>query len=399
TITECKEDYDLFVSACNDCFTSSFEDTEQSICKEGTIKPPLWSEVVDSISNTNTLIEEDTIYWFKKINPAIGEISMTINDFIVSHSEDNDCEVEETTIYGFAKCDLDEDNMQDEWQRVAIHTYTIYPDISSKINVIESGCSVGVEDNCMPLSLTIEYSEDSISWTTSPPPIEEGSIYWQAYVLDSPSECWETGVVVLDSLRIEVGDLSDQGLCKGDTLRIGTQPSGGTEPYIHSWTSGEIGIVSLINQDDGSVDIVGLNSGDTNVEYTLIDAKGCEISTTLEVEVFDNIVTTIIGDSTVCSNDILNLESSETSSSYTYHWGISGDGSFETLPDSASRSVNVTPNNDGQSIDIFLFITDGNGCKSDITKQSITVNPVPQHPEDSAITIISTEGNQCFYEL
>ena len=160
---------------------------------------------------------------------------------------------------------------------------------------------------------------------------------------------------LLEVITTNVGSTSCPGgqTCDGEGLATA---SGGTQPYIYTWSSGE-----LLSQASGLC-------ADSNW-VTVTDDNGCMADTHAVVGVPDTIQTIAFGDTTICITNTAAMVAASSGGTppYSYVW-TEGDLSGSVI--STSVISNVTPD-----VDTYYFVksTDANGCIGDSSMVRVNV--------------------------
>ena len=147
---------------------------------------------------------------------------------------------------------------------------------------------------------------------------------------------------------------SQRPVCKGQPLSISADASGGTLPYVYSWSTGNT---------TSSITITPLSTKTYTV--SIIDANGCSATATITITI-SSLLATTGQDVPICSGESTNLivNVSGGSGNYSYKWFPGND---------ATPSITVMPT---ITTTYTVIITDG--CSStDTAYETVVVNPLP----------------------
>lgn len=184
----------------------------------------------------------------------------------------------------------------------------------------------------------------------------------------------EVLVTVNPELVVDAG--ADIQICAGDTFYLDGSVSGGTGPYILSWSPAGLLIDSSIEDPIG----IGIYN-DTTFYLNVIDSLGCSGMDSVLVSVFQPILEVFAGnDTTYCNSNIV-----ETLQGYTPPGGTwTGNGIVGA--DGFNPSIAGT----GTHQLIYSF-TDVNGCYDEDTVLITVVDPVP--PVAGPDTIVCVDSD------
>lgn len=171
------------------------------------------------------------------------------------------------------------------------------------------------------------------------------------------------------SLNITHTDASCNGYSDGSAA---ANTSGGTSPYVYSWSPFGGTLSSYNNLSAGSYLV------------TVTDSNACTSDASVTITQPNPIPVTITpsGATTFCQGNSVTLTASAANS---YLW--SNSASTQSITVSTSGNYSVT-------------VTDGNGCSATSSATTVTVNPLPPTPTITAngtiLTSSAATGNQWF---
>ncbi|MFC2136884.1 PKD domain-containing protein [Bacteroidota bacterium] len=131
-----------------------------------------------------------------------------------------------------------------------------------------------------------------------------------------------SGCVATDDVVIIVSELPatyitpDPGeVCAGIDLDIRAHTTGGTPPYIHSWT-GDTEYLNTASNTDVTFNCT--TPGTYNLTYTVTDARGQIATDDITISVYENPVANMVSLDTVCAGDMLDMDGDPTGGSNVY---------------------------------------------------------------------------------
>lgn len=187
------------------------------------------------------------------------------------------------------------------------------------------------------------------------------------------------GCTTTDQVTVTVSPLpvalagSDQSICVGSTIQIGTGSSSGC-----LW-SPATGLSS-------TTDCQPIAAPVSTETYALLvtDAFGCTDTDTVLVTVNQLPIATACCSQVLCPGDTVNLNATSTASSFV--WSPTGE-----LSSATGASVNAFPSSTST---LFVTVTDSNGCSA---VDSILLTVHPAHPvpfiSQSGLDLMSSEAN------
>ncbi len=150
-----------------------------------------------------------------------------------------------------------------------------------------------------------------------------------------------------------------------------TTVTGGTEPYMYTWSG-----PTAIGDTPDEVDLL---AGDYSL--TVTDAAGCTGETTVTISAPPNIDPPVITGPTYCQNDPLDpLEITLGAGATGISWYNADPAATPTTPFSFSNPLDLTSYVDNTVVgttDYWVSQTDDNGCESEPVMVTITINALP----------------------
>jgi hypothetical protein len=182
-------------------------------------------------------------------------------------------------------------------------------------------------------------------------------------------------------------------VCIGGTLTLSANITGGTSPFIYSW-SGPNGFTSTLANPTVTTNATSANSGSYTLSVT--DAYGCPVTATFSVIV--NAPPVVANQTTaVCSGIAFNVTPAGAPAGTTYTWaaptgtGFTGGSAQGTGQTSISQTLTNTTTNPVTATYIVTPIT--TGCAGNTFTLTVTVNPSPTiviNPSSPSICIGSS---------
>ena len=146
-------------------------------------------------------------------------------------------------------------------------------------------------------------------------------------------------------------------LCIGQNIQIGASASGGSTPYLYSWSTG------------GTSDSISVSPASTTLySVSVTDASGCTAATqNINISVNPPLNINATAPSTICEGDSVNLASlaSGGNGNYSYSWN---NGEFTTSNAIAFPTSDMT---------YTVVVTDNCGTPSASAQVNIMVSPTP----------------------
>ena len=196
-------------------------------------------------------------------------------------------------------------------------------------------------------------------------------------------------IVVNDNLSPPTVDLfaSPSEVCNNTDVVLNGNPSGGTEPYTHSWT----GDVAAL--DDATIATPTFNSstnGTYNLTYTLTDAKGCSATESITITVNAGPTSAeLSGTDTICNGSSANLIVTITDGTGPYSLEIDNVGIINSYNSGDAIPVNPTATT---TYTLVGNVADAKGCTvvgSGSATITVTNNP------NTALTVDTQDTEVC----
>jgi len=193
-------------------------------------------------------------------------------------------------------------------------------------------------------------------------------------------------------------------VCLNETIILDGNPTGGTAPFTHTWViTGGTGSANLINNNDGTVEIMGTVDGQVELSYSLVDGNGCS-STSIAAYLVT--VHSIVTPSIFITGGIINPTSCGGNtgaiiigglvSGETYSVTYTQDGAPMMYgPVTAVLGAFVIPDLVAGNYDDFVTTNISSGCVSNIIAGGPFVldDPLPDEPVLNFIT--ATNPSTC----
>ena len=193
--------------------------------------------------------------------------------------------------------------------------------------------------------------------------VEETSTYASCYTYYAPLS---SSIEGLDSLT------------QGQTYTYDGNPGGGDPPYtMHNWSQvGGTGTVLILNNNDGTADLLGDSLGTAILEYIVTDSLGAIDTSSMTITVVDPCVTinaSIGGFAEVCIGQTLLFDGNPSGGlePYSSHdWSQVGGNGNVIITDLGSGVASIKGVGMG-SVDLQYILTDNAGC---VDTSSYTLN-------------------------
>ncbi|MAT39049.1 MAG: hypothetical protein CL946_05535 [Ectothiorhodospiraceae bacterium] len=173
-------------------------------------------------------------------------------------------------------------------------------------------------------------------------------------------------------ITIDAG--ADESLCLGGDVQLEAVVTGGTTPYIYSWTPSE-GL-----SGDSVANPVASPSATTTYTVTVMDGSGCQATDQITITVYPTPLADAGSDEALCSGGAVTLGNPPVGGTppYAYSWSPSaGLDAVDVQQPLAAPDVTTT---------YTLTVTDANGCSSsDDVTVTIFPNPVADAGTDTTI--------------
>ncbi len=187
-----------------------------------------------------------------------------------------------------------------------------------------------------------------------------------------------TTTVTINPLPVATATAGSNKYCSGATLSLSASATGGTAPYIYSWTGPAAFTSSAQNPTRSSVTTA--MSGIYSVLIT--DSKGCSAnaSTVFVTVNASPSVSATSSNSSYCSSATINLFATPTvgPAPYTYSW--SGPAGFT----SSVQNPVINNANTGMAGVYTVLLTDSNGCTATGSTSTIVIYSSPTVTANSA---------------
>lgn len=173
-----------------------------------------------------------------------------------------------------------------------------------------------------------------------------------------------------DSLRISI---AVDSLTNMDSITLNAIVMGGTTPYAYNWSTGSQS--SLIQTIQGG-----------SFSLTVTDANGCEVSTTVNLNVSDP-----------CASFNINIIDSLTNSSgntFLFPSYTNGTPPYTYVWSEGSTTESIEP---VSSDTYFLTVTDANGCTSVDSVDFIFTDPCISFSINIIDSLVNTAGNTILF--
>ncbi|NQY12052.1 MAG: gliding motility-associated C-terminal domain-containing protein, partial [Flavobacteriales bacterium] len=184
--------------------------------------------------------------------------------------------------------------------------------------------------------------------------------------------------------------VKDPTICIGQSTQITGEPDGGTFPYTFIWPSDEI-----LTASSGAHVVEPVVTTDYFVSVT--DVNGCDITTTLTVNVHELLEVTLSPTQTVCDGDTVDLVATAVGGlgapNYVFTWEAESGSPTVDVASGNTSTLRIIPD---ETIIIDVIVNDGCTVKASIeAEEVVNVNITPQ-----AVLTPDTAGcsplNVCF---
>ena len=196
-------------------------------------------------------------------------------------------------------------------------------------------------------------------------------------------------IIVNDNLSPPAVDLSStpSEVCNNIDVVLNGNPSGGTEPYIHSWT----GDVTALNDDAIATPTFNSSTNGTyNLTYTITDAKGCLATESITITVNTGPTSAeLSGTDAICNGSSANLIVTIIDGTGPYSLEIDNVGIISNYNSGDAIPVNPTVTT---TYSLVGDVEDAKGCTvagSGSATITVTNNP------NAALTVSAQDTEVC----